>query len=577
MKNRLGSLGRIALAVLLALPLFLSACAPDTVTEAPVVEEPPTEELAEPELETIIPESTRLFDKDALNEFLVDVSDDGEVIVFSEDVLDQKPLEEDDVLAFEPSGWARDGLLRKVIEITRSDGQVEIRTVLATLDEAIEQGEVHDTILLKDAEIRDMELSQGTSIAKVDCSPARDGFNLVINKELEEGVTATGSINVDPSFDFDLVVKRFELQRFAFTNTTELTGKLGLKTEVAHVGLDEKVEIGHITFKPFPIMLGSFPIWVTPKMTFYVGVNGKVSADLTTSVTQDVTVITGLEYANGSFTSINESFGNPTYDLLTLSTSCEASVFVRPQFELLIYGAAGPYVAVNAYVKLEADPSRDPWWEMKGGVRGEVGVDGQHLPVVASVGRHQDVHHLRAARLARDDAVGSHAERFDDQVGHRVGFRVLGPLAGGELHHVLLVHLEFGRILDHDEPVAVAGRVAHGVEQIGLAARRAARDDQIQPALDGHAEELFRQRRDGTQLRQILQRPRHEPVAADGDGDGYIDRQWSHDGVQAAAIPHAGVQLGIGAVEPPAARLTKFATSVAPLNRAVVFSLPRSA
>jgi len=104
-------------------------------------------------------------------------------------------------------------------------------------------------------------------------------------------------------------------------------------------------------------------------------VNGKVSADLTTSVTQDVTVITGLEYANGSFTSINESFGNPTYDLLTLSTSCEASVFVRPQFELLIYGAAGPYVAVNAYVKLEADPSRDPWWEMKGGVRGEVGVE----------------------------------------------------------------------------------------------------------------------------------------------------------------------------------------------------------
>ncbi|MEA3351231.1 MAG: formylglycine-generating enzyme family protein, partial [Chloroflexota bacterium] len=281
---------------------------------------------------------------------------------------------------FAPSGHTPDGLLRKVIRIDSSDGQVEIQTEQASLEEAIEQGEIRETIPLTNVDIRDTDLelvaiNQVGNAAKMARPLARDGYYLKLNKELGDGVEVSGSLTVEPKFDFNLKIRGFKLQELTYINTTKIIGDVGLNTEVARMGFDKKMQIGYIFFEPIPVPVGPLLIFLTPKMVFYVGVNGNISAELNTSVTQDVTVITGFEYSDETFTTINESYkGEPEVDLLKLSTHCAASVYAQSDYDLLIDGVVGPSVSAKAYIELDADPLDDPWWQMYAGVRGDVGI-----------------------------------------------------------------------------------------------------------------------------------------------------------------------------------------------------------
>ena len=67
----------------------------------------------------------------------------------------------------------------------------------------------------------------------------------------------------------------------------------------------------------------------------------------------------------------------------------------------------------------------------------------------------EHVQHFVAADLADHDAVGAHAQR----VAHQVALRDLAPAldvgrAGLEPHHVRLLQLELGRVLDGDDALA---------------------------------------------------------------------------------------------------------------------------
>ena len=65
---------------------------------------------------------------------------------------------------------------------------------------------------------------------------------------------------------------------------------------------------------------------------------------------------------------------------------------------------------------------------------------------------------LGAAHLADDDAVGAHAQRVAHQVALRdlaAALEVRRPRL--EPHHVRLLQLQFGRVLDGDDALAVVG------------------------------------------------------------------------------------------------------------------------
>ena len=81
-----------------------------------------------------------------------------------------------------------------------------------------------------------------------------------------------------------------------------------------------------------------------------------------------------------------------------------------------------------------------------------VGVDRGQRALVAGIHGLQHVEGLFAAHLADDDAVGTHTQTVDHQLAladRAFAFDVGG--AGFQAHHVLLLQLQFGGILDGDD------------------------------------------------------------------------------------------------------------------------------
>ncbi len=410
MKKRFNSVGQIFLAVvLLTLLSVVSAQCSSAQPEAePAIE---IEQDLGGRQDVKIAETTRTLDETTTKQHLSSISEDNSVIVFSEEILTMADLSMGNVLAIEPMNKVPDGLLRKVINVTKANGQVEIETVQASLVEAIETGEVHEKIILTRDDVRELELSQVKTSVKVLASPLRDSLSLIIDTKdkLPAGVRATGTINIDPSFDFDLVIEDFTLKQLVFINTTKISGRLELKTELVQIELvDVTVPVAVVKFKPISVPVGSlFAIWLTPVMTVYVGVDGNVSANITTAVTQDVTFHTGFTYdETAAFETINESSGSDLRaEPPVFSDGVKVRTYIRPMFELLIYGVVGPYAKMDVSMNFEAGLTRTPLWEIYGEVTGKVGVEIEIVSYV--VAKWEDAVYERRWLIAQADIPAS--------------------------------------------------------------------------------------------------------------------------------------------------------------------------
>ncbi len=115
-----------------------------------------------------------------------------------------------------------------------------------------------------------------------------------------------------------------------------------------------------------------------------------------------------------------------------------------------------------------------------------VGVHGGHRAVMAGVHRLQHVERFGAANLADDDPVRTHPQRVAHE---RALIDLPAPLdirrPRFERDDVVLLQLEFGRILDGDDPFGVVDHPGQRVEERRLARAGAAGHDDVQAAARG--------------------------------------------------------------------------------------------
>jgi hypothetical protein len=117
--------------------------------------------------------------------------------------------------------------------------------------------------------------------------------------------------------------------------------------------------------------------------------------------------------------------------------------------------------------------------------RARVGVDRGHRPVVAGVHGLQHVDHFLAARLADDDAVGTHPERVPQTVA--LGDRALAFDVGrAAFHpaHMDLLKLKFRGVLDRQHAFLVVDEGRQRVERGRLTRTGTARDDDVEAGRD---------------------------------------------------------------------------------------------
>lgn len=288
------------------------------------------------------------------------------------------------------------GFLRRVQSVKSGNGHVITETTTATLEDAIEQASISHNSTLVTKDIISSELEEGVSL-KINRVPAiRDTlfvydlldvvlYDLDGNADtIDDQVTANGSITLEQSNSFNLVIKDWQIENMHFTINHVETAELIIDADLEK-SLSEVRQIASHTFVPhtiwiiLPAPLPAIPIVVTPILAVSVGVDGSIHANVTSSVTQQSTLRVGLEYENKEFSPINEFTNNFTYLPPTLSTSMDVRAYSEVQLKLMLNGIVGPYVEVEPYLKLQADINEVPWWTLYGGLDIPIGVKAEVL------------------------------------------------------------------------------------------------------------------------------------------------------------------------------------------------------
>jgi len=362
------------------LVLFLSALAPASVaanvhTNTAFTSYLP---LLVNQLPPIIPSTTKVVTGAAATN-LVAVSPDTRLLTFKKSSAQPLDIKPGEVIASAPTPLLPYGLLRKVLKVTTVQNQLVVETTSATLDEALQQGELHVTKALSPSQITRAEIGNGVIVSErfPETQTATVYFEIkdVVlydddgnSQTTNDQVLANGSIEVTPILNFDMQVKDFQLKQLYFAVDTQEKVKIEIESKITLLKLKKEKELARYPLTPITVFVGLLPVVLTPILLLTVGVDGDVHVSLKMSVTQEASIKGGMQYSTGTWGPVSQYTNQFQYQPPTLSAGGELKGYAGPRFQVLLYGVLGPQIKIDGYVKLEADTAETPWWKLYGGL-----------------------------------------------------------------------------------------------------------------------------------------------------------------------------------------------------------------
>ncbi|AEK23835.1 leucine-rich repeat protein [Capnocytophaga canimorsus] len=255
--------------IFLLVAITLWGCKKEDKEPEQVQEKPPAEVIVFPE-ETIAKKMELL-------------KADG-TLVFSGLTEAEKPKKGDIICSGIAEG-APLGFLYKVNQVITADGKTTITTEPASLEEAIENGEIKETISITENNIEGIFDKDGNPIdyeklksGGVTGRKFSSGISWEVNKEIDD-VTFTGNIELGVEFDFNLSIKNWELKECNLLATPKFNGELSASFDKELFGWSKAIELATIKLQPTTIMIGYVPLVITPeiKVLVQVDLSGKVS------------------------------------------------------------------------------------------------------------------------------------------------------------------------------------------------------------------------------------------------------------------------------------------------------------
>jgi formylglycine-generating enzyme required for sulfatase activity len=334
------------------------------------------------EVPPVIPDTTEVL-PESTTQYLTDVSADGTTFTFSQSTPELEALESGDIMVSDVAPTAPYGFLRKIVSVSSSGGLVSVVTADATLEETIESGEIQISQTLTPDQVQAATHAVGVALVSSPNSLGEFFFEIedVVlydddgNSATEDDqIRADGTIRVEPGFDFRLKVQSFRLEDLLFATSAKETAQLEIKCEAELASVEAEVEIAREYLSPITVMVGLIPVVIVPVLTVNVGVDGSVTVGVTAAVTQETSLKAGLEYTDGSWSTLSEFSSQFQFEPPRLSAGLDLKGYAGARLSLLLYGTAGPYADVNAYLELEADIFQTPWWTLYGGLEVPVGV-----------------------------------------------------------------------------------------------------------------------------------------------------------------------------------------------------------
>ena len=311
--------------------------------------------IAPTERPVLIPPTTKMLDSSARTA-LKSVQADGTLRFDTSTAIPD--LKVNDVIVSEVGPATPNGLLRKV-KALRSEGNVlVVETQNAKLVDAIHSGRVKVSQKLEFG-----NAVQTTGFGRVRISEKRlevdtdFGTNGVIH--------ATGPIVIDPILDMDMDIScnNKVLGACAEIPDLNMSASIGLNevmdlkfTGKATPGFDKQVQLAAYTFPPIKFTIGPVPIIIVPRLVLYLRSNGKLSARFETTTRQNLNLVVGFKFnSDTGFTDTSQRGGTFDTDQPSFDGTAEVKTSLGVRFELLFWGVLGPYGALEAGPRFEAN------------------------------------------------------------------------------------------------------------------------------------------------------------------------------------------------------------------------------
>jgi hypothetical protein len=340
----------------------------------------------------IVPETTKVVDQ-ATRDSLIEFTDAG-TLRFVGTTQQLQALAVGDVVVGEPTSAAPFGLLRRVTAIHQTADGVVVETEEATLDEAIDQGELEIDELLGEEDLVSAEIFlEGVSIAALPhgelSTLQEDKYAITINFDntIVSNVKLSGKFQFDPTVKVRAKYRVFKSPRREFEAVLGFRQKLELDFQAFDAPkIKREVKVADLNFGTKVFFVGPVPVVYTPKIEVVIGVEGDLRARTKVSVVQTSSPQIGAKYTssdgwtNLSGVGLNFDFKEPEID----GFGTKGKAFVGPKAILLFYGVAGVGAFGRAFTELDLRVGRDPFWLLMAGFTADLGVEVK-LPLVGRI------------------------------------------------------------------------------------------------------------------------------------------------------------------------------------------------
>jgi hypothetical protein len=193
-------------------------------------------------LPPIIPPTTNPLPPETTEE-LLSVSSDGVTYTFDTMTAALAAVAPGEIIVAAPSAAAPDGFLRRVAAINQTGGDVIVQTEGATLEDAIQQGEVNYSEHLSASGMQPVALAPGVTLMPTSSLSPAATFYVQINEVViydddgnpattNDQIRANGSVEFDPIVNFHLVVQDWTIEHLSFRVDAHETANLEFETRV---------------------------------------------------------------------------------------------------------------------------------------------------------------------------------------------------------------------------------------------------------------------------------------------------------------------------------------------------------
>lgn len=320
------------------------------------------------------------------------VAPDATTVEFAKQHAELKKVKAGDIIVSDINAGSPQGFIKKVTAVSENAGTTTIQTEPTSITEAVVDGDARaegilnpagDNTLLTGATYNPLngKVETITPQAGVTVYGTTQPFNAIPeckskrwyvefkDLKIQNSGTVNGCVGMDLKFVMDMKIRMFQLKNAEFSINPSITTKLNVAVSDATFEISRaQVTLTTFYLQPIAFTIGFVPVVVVPRIAIVLGVDGKVTASLTTSIQYAASAKAGIVYADKKWSTIKEK--SSTYNIVppSFSGNIDAMVYAGPEATFLFYGVAGPganlYVYSHFKVAWDAAISQPKSWEV---------------------------------------------------------------------------------------------------------------------------------------------------------------------------------------------------------------------